>query len=604
MAWFDGREEMADANDATLSATLWAVLWGWLVMVFSTRGLVTASTVIYCVLFSVTNAAVMLDSLDYERVSAFNCVGVMVLLAVGISYVTLFGSAFREQVRKGINASHLTTLEVYLTVSQGILLTTLACCLAFFAMATSSVVFVSQLGYFLGVSMVLFYLNLHYIIIPMFLFTSWYALPRSWHMRVKMLRRHYMENCCASCVREAEHTAVEMVHHQHGDERSSQSSEGSHSVLLDDESKSDRDSQPEHDDARHVQAHAHARTHAVGAGDDDEAATVVTADHVRFASPGHESAAAHAVVAVPAGTVSGAPPVVEAAHPLELQVLQHSGDSGDEAGRSASRDAAGASDGGETRPAEGADVSAGGAGEGATGGGAGRSQGQETRPAGTLTRIRSLFSSRSNAVPAPTPSPNPAPATGDEHSVSSSSVASSKSEGRHMLAGRRPLKIYGFFVLCVTVAAFIASYIMSLRVYSIDYSFPQFLSSNSNLGEAVDAFLHYKSDVFATVYNKNDAVFAQATRLNAVGLNDVVNLEVRRHRRAQMKPALTPTPAASLGAAIGHSNATATGVGVEGVHKEEEDNRRALGSSSDYTDYTVLTCWGITKVRSRESSLT
>ena len=75
------------------------------------------------------------------------------------------------------NSSPHKLIQVLSLISDGFFLTTCAACISLFSKIVSTVVVISQLGSFMGVAVVLFYLQFHLIIIPLWIFTSRYPIP-------------------------------------------------------------------------------------------------------------------------------------------------------------------------------------------------------------------------------------------------------------------------------------------------------------------------------------------------------------------------------------------------------------------------------------------
>lgn len=77
-----------------------------------------------------------------------------------------------DYVEEGISL----IIEVYQRVGSSILFTTLAAILSLFSKLISPVIVISQLGAFMGVAVIVFYVCFHFIIIPMYIYTSKWRL--------------------------------------------------------------------------------------------------------------------------------------------------------------------------------------------------------------------------------------------------------------------------------------------------------------------------------------------------------------------------------------------------------------------------------------------
>lgn len=90
-----------------------------------------------------------------------------------------------------MNATHQELTDIYMCSSTFIFLSLLTCILAFFSMVISPFVFVSQMGYFLALSMITFYVLFHYVIIPCWILLSQYTVSEETHDEIEQCLKVY-----------------------------------------------------------------------------------------------------------------------------------------------------------------------------------------------------------------------------------------------------------------------------------------------------------------------------------------------------------------------------------------------------------------------------
>jgi hypothetical protein len=202
-------QDFREATHDLRNVMFWSTLFCYIFLVFSVRGFVVATATMFCIALALVNGAAMVSQFGYSAVSAFDVVSLLVILSVGAGFVHLYGSAWRRTVKRGKNASAQCLMVIFGTVGKGNLLTFLACCLAFFALGTSPSIFMSQMGYFIGISMFVFFLSFHYIIVPLWVWTSWYTIPQRYHNNWRIFRQ---KHCMWMLTK---HETVGRHHHHH-----------------------------------------------------------------------------------------------------------------------------------------------------------------------------------------------------------------------------------------------------------------------------------------------------------------------------------------------------------------------------------------------------
>eukprot|EP00598_Pedospumella_elongata_P007764 CAMPEP_0184985522 /NCGR_PEP_ID=MMETSP1098-20130426/14155_1 /TAXON_ID=89044 /ORGANISM="Spumella elongata, Strain CCAP 955/1" /LENGTH=1517 /DNA_ID=CAMNT_0027509611 /DNA_START=44 /DNA_END=4597 /DNA_ORIENTATION=+ len=268
-------DEFRDSTGSLKKVMIYSSLFAFLFLMFSVRGIIVALATMFCIALSMINAASLLDHYDYAFLSAFNAAALLVLLSVGAGWVHLYGSAWHHTVKRGKNASPVCLMHIFGTVGSGNFLTFLACCLAFFSLGASPVIFMSELGYFLGMAMLMFFFLFHYLIVPLWVWTSWYVIPSRYHNQFRLLRQKYCLICLTKTNTSAANEVVREHNRQeyHNEHRRSRVRHvlGQHGHMDDEDSGDD-----DHSDAEGGRS---VSTVSV-------VAAVVPADQVRFATEG------------------------------------------------------------------------------------------------------------------------------------------------------------------------------------------------------------------------------------------------------------------------------------------------------------------------------
>lgn len=158
-----------------------ALIFGSIYIFLSVQGLLATIMTLYSILVSVVNAAAVLIDFEYGTFSAFNVLSVFILIGVGGNAVVMFGAAWREVVPRGATPTVIHFIHVYNKISRPICFTVCAAAISLFSKLISPVIVISQLGAFMGVSVLVFYLCYHIIIIPVWITTGWFHFPKSYH---------------------------------------------------------------------------------------------------------------------------------------------------------------------------------------------------------------------------------------------------------------------------------------------------------------------------------------------------------------------------------------------------------------------------------------
>jgi hypothetical protein len=173
--------------------SVFALVFGSLYILISVRGLFATFIILYSILVAVVNAAALLINFEYGTFSAFNVLSVFILIGVGGNAVVMFGASWRESIPTGQPPKLKHFMIAYDKISRPVLFVICAATISLFSKLISPVIVISQLGAFMGISVLVFYVCLHYIIIPMWLTTGWFHLPKSFHI---FMRKVYFKMTC------------------------------------------------------------------------------------------------------------------------------------------------------------------------------------------------------------------------------------------------------------------------------------------------------------------------------------------------------------------------------------------------------------------------
>lgn len=161
---------LEDFTDAIINASYLSVvslLASLVFMVVALRGLGVVIITGTCIILSLVCALPTLPLFNYNEFSAFNVAGLFLLVGVGANHVLLWDSAFRSVVRGLGTAATLDT--AYSSIGEAVIFTTLAAVLSLYSKMVSPVIVISQLGLFVGTSVVFFFIFFHLIVLPFYL---------------------------------------------------------------------------------------------------------------------------------------------------------------------------------------------------------------------------------------------------------------------------------------------------------------------------------------------------------------------------------------------------------------------------------------------------
>jgi hypothetical protein len=166
-----------DAAILTVAGVVLSVVF----FMFWIRGVVCGFATLYCIIAAIVAAAGSLETWRYGSFSAFNVMSVFILIGISANAVLLFDSAWRGVVAPGKAVTGSQMLVIYSHIGEPTLFTICAACLSLFSKLASPVIVISQLGAFMGTSVLVLYAQFHYVIIPLWITSNRIRLPQRWH---------------------------------------------------------------------------------------------------------------------------------------------------------------------------------------------------------------------------------------------------------------------------------------------------------------------------------------------------------------------------------------------------------------------------------------
>jgi len=158
--------EFVDAiiNAVRLTIIAFISCYAYLVVIF--RGFFFPFIFIVSIILSLITAIGFVPIFRYQYFSAFNLMGVYVLMCVGGTTVIQFVTSWRNKIKIYEKSNEKLLLVSYLEIGEASLFTCCATILSLFSKLASPVYVINQLGLFVGFSYLIFYIQFHYILIP------------------------------------------------------------------------------------------------------------------------------------------------------------------------------------------------------------------------------------------------------------------------------------------------------------------------------------------------------------------------------------------------------------------------------------------------------
>ena len=171
-------EEFINAVFNALYLSALAIMASIIVTFICLHGIFITIMTYFSIFVSLIFAAGFLPLGGYGNFSAFNILSLYILIGVGGATLLLFNHAWNEQLDVSTADFNCRLYRSYQTVGKPALFAAMATCLSVFSKMVSPVVVISQLGLFMGISYVVYYILLHIILIPAYLFSKRYVWCR------------------------------------------------------------------------------------------------------------------------------------------------------------------------------------------------------------------------------------------------------------------------------------------------------------------------------------------------------------------------------------------------------------------------------------------
>lgn len=145
-------------------------------LIFGLRGLLMTIAIFYTMAVAFVTAIGVLPYANYQYFSMYNIISVYMMIALGGSTMLLYGSAWRRTFPVDASITGRRILKSYQLISMAIMFVFLLAFITFVSKISSSIVVLSQLGVFLTVSYVTFFIQLHTFLIPLWISLSAYKV--------------------------------------------------------------------------------------------------------------------------------------------------------------------------------------------------------------------------------------------------------------------------------------------------------------------------------------------------------------------------------------------------------------------------------------------
>ena len=160
-----------------------------ILLIIGLRGIFVSIIVFFSSFFAAINAAAMLPLLDYHYYSLYSGAGIMIMLIYACNMTTLYAAAWRRNV--GSNGVHPTVpqiLHTYLSMISTMFYVTVYAEICTFVLMLSPVIVVKQFGAFTGLAIASYFLAFHYLVMPCWIWASWYVMKKGYHKRFNAVR--------------------------------------------------------------------------------------------------------------------------------------------------------------------------------------------------------------------------------------------------------------------------------------------------------------------------------------------------------------------------------------------------------------------------------
>jgi len=183
-------DEFTSAVFNSITLTIYGIILSMAVFAVYTRGIISTIALCFCILVALVTSAGFLTIFQYKSFSVFNVLSIYILIGLGGTAMMLFHSYYRENslIYEKLTADQFASSYGY--IATPFLFTIFASCISLFSKLASPVTVISQIGAYLGLAVVIFYIEIHYIYIPVYLLTNrYYIIPKFARDRIHQLGR-------------------------------------------------------------------------------------------------------------------------------------------------------------------------------------------------------------------------------------------------------------------------------------------------------------------------------------------------------------------------------------------------------------------------------
>jgi hypothetical protein len=181
------------------------------IMALYTLGVAWAISTYFCIVVALINATAVLPVWGFGSFSVYNVVALFILIGIGANSTMLYAAAIRSRLTcTTATSSKIDVLmSIYGDIGYSMFFTICITLVGVFSMTSSPVIVLKQLGSFLGVSVAVFYVCFHYIMIPVSIAVhdfSQYCFKKSYFLGYRNFYQKYFEppvvskNVVANCL--------------------------------------------------------------------------------------------------------------------------------------------------------------------------------------------------------------------------------------------------------------------------------------------------------------------------------------------------------------------------------------------------------------------
>ena len=168
--------EYTDQITNVFTSTGIVILIAAIMMLIGLRGLIITITIFWSMLVSFVSAIGVLPYANYEHFSIYNVIAIYMLIAVCSTTVFFYGSAWRRTLPVYAKLSGRRIMKTYQLMSLALVFMFCISFITYISKVSSNILALNQLGLFMAVSTFVFLSHLHALIIPAWVYLSFFRL--------------------------------------------------------------------------------------------------------------------------------------------------------------------------------------------------------------------------------------------------------------------------------------------------------------------------------------------------------------------------------------------------------------------------------------------